>query len=174
MCTSSVVASAGDYTYDLDILTLNVLEEFLMDFKGCLVIVSHDRYFMDKLVEHVFAFEGDGEIRDFPGNYSDYREKKEQEELNAPKPEKPEKKVEAPKPTAEGERKISREERKALNRLESQIKKLENQKADLNAKFSDPNLDPNDIPALAKELDQIKKQIEVKEEEWMEMAEELT
>ncbi len=160
-------------TNDLDILTLNVLEEFLIDFKGCLVIVSHDRYFMDKLVEHVFAFEGDGLIRDFPGNYSDYRDRKEAEELNAPKPEKQKKKVEAPKPAEEGERRISREERKALNKLEGQIKKLESQKTDLNAKFSDPNLDPNDIPALAKELDDIKKQIDIKEEEWMEMAEEL-
>ncbi len=161
-------------TNDLDILTLNVLEEFLMDFKGCLVIVSHDRYFMDKLVEHVFAFEGDGLIRDFPGNYSDYREKKEKEIEETPKAAAVQAtKKETGEAPADGERKISREERKALNRLESQIKKLETKKTELSAKFADPNLDPADIPALAKELEEIKSQIEVKEEEWMEMVEEL-
>jgi len=159
-------------TNDLDILTLNVLEEFLMEFKGCLVIVSHDRYFMDKLVEHTFAFEGDGVIRDFPGNYTQYRDKQESEAAaareaaeNAPKKEVPT----APKK----DHQISREQRKAVNRVENQIKKLEAQKTELSNKFSDPNLNPDDIPALARELENIKQQIEEKEMEWMEMVEEM-
>jgi len=159
-------------TNDLDILTLNVLEEFLMDFKGCLVIVSHDRYFMDKLVEHTFAFEGDGVIRDFPGNYTQYRDKKEAEALQAEENAELQKKKTAT-PSPKKEHQISREQRKAVNRVESQIKKLENQKTELSAKFGDPNLNLNDIPVLAKELEQIKQQIEEKELEWMEMVEDM-
>jgi len=159
-------------TNDLDILTLNVLEEFLMNFKGCLVIVSHDRYFMDKLVEHTFAFEGDGVIRDFPGNYTQYRDKQEAEALAAAESAEEKSKKTAPN-TPKKEHQISREQRKAVNKVENQIKKLENQKNELSAKFADPNLNPNDIPTLAKELEQIKEQIEGKELEWMEMVEEM-
>ncbi len=159
-------------TNDLDILTLNVLEEFLMEFKGCLVVVSHDRYFMDKLVEHTFVFEGDGLIRDFPGNYTQYRDKLETE-AQQPKENDEPKKKKSTEPEAKKDHQISREQRKAINRVENQIKKLENQKTELSAKFGDPNLNPNDIPALAKELEQIKQQIEEKEMEWMEMVEEM-
>ncbi len=159
-------------TNDLDILTLNVLEEFLMEFKGCLVVVSHDRYFMDKLVEHTFVFEGDGLIRDFPGNYTQYRDKLETE-AQQPKENDEPKKKKSTEPEAKKDHQISREQRKAINRVENQIKKLENQKTELSAKFGDPNLNPDDIPALAKELEQIKQQIEEKEMEWMEMVEEM-
>ena len=159
-------------TNDLDILTLNVLEEFLLEFKGCLVIVSHDRYFMDKLVEHTFAFEGNGVIRDFPGNYTQYRDKQEVEAAvvreaaeNTPKKAAPE----APKK----DHQISREQRKAINRVENQIKKLEAKKTEISGKFADPNLNPDDIPALARELEDIKQQIEGKEMEWMELVEEM-
>ncbi|MCB0642232.1 MAG: ABC-F family ATP-binding cassette domain-containing protein, partial [Phaeodactylibacter sp.] len=107
-------------TNDLDIITLNVLEDFLLDFPGCIIIVSHDRFFMDKLVDHLFIFEGDGFIRDFNGNYLDYRDfQKEQERLqrSEERQKQPKKEKSTSKPEDDGQ-KLSYEQRKEMNRLE--------------------------------------------------------
>lgn len=154
-------------TNDLDILTLNVLEEYLMDFPGCLIIVTHDRYFMDKLVDHLFVLEGNGNIRDFNGTYSEYRElkKAEDREKTDIKPEI------APAPTEEPSKgKASFEQRKDFARLEKEIKKLEERKAEITSKFEDSSLSPEKIIELSKELDSISSQLEEKEEKWFELA----
>lgn len=153
-------------TNDLDIITLNVLEQFLLDFPGCLIVVSHDRYFMDKIVDHLFVFENQ-DISDFPGNYSDYRayKKLEQEEAYA-KP-KAEKKVqEKPKTT---DVTLTYQEQKQYKRLESDIKKLESQKAKLEAKFLE-DLNPDEIKELSIDLQKIESDIEGKTEAWFELS----
>ncbi|MEM7102493.1 MAG: ABC-F family ATP-binding cassette domain-containing protein [Bacteroidota bacterium] len=159
-------------TNDLDIITLNVLEEFLLQFQGCLVIVSHDRYFMDKLVDHVFAFEGNGSIRDYPGNYTAYRDfqiEKTQESRSAEKPK--QEKVNKRQIQKNANSGLSHEERKEFRRLEREIAKLEEKKTALSAKFNDPSLDHEAITELSKELGEITKQLEVKEDRWLELAE---
>ncbi len=164
-------------TNDLDIVTLNILEEFLLEFKGCLVIVTHDRHFMDKLVEHLFVFEGDGFIRDYPGNYTRYREwKRTQEEekelINAEK-KRQAKKLKSNTPVKEEPkgRRLSYEERKEFRSLEKAIEKLEKKKLELSNKFSDPSLTGEDMAKLSKELGLIGKEIEEKEDRWLELSE---
>jgi len=157
-------------TNDLDIITLQVLEEFLLDFPGCIVIVSHDRHFMDKIVDHTFVLKGGGEILDFPGNYSAYREfaKKEAIEIKAE-----EKEIAATLPVEKTASKISHEEQKEFKRLERQISKLEEKKATISEKFNDTSLSPEDITKLSKELNEISEELEEKEMRWMELVDEL-
>ena len=156
-------------TNDLDIITLNVLEEYLLDFPGCLIIVTHDRYFMDKLVDHLFILEGNGVISDYNYTYSEYRELKKTEER-----EKQESKSSASGATqAEdlSKGKASFEQRKDFARLEKEIKKLEEKKATITSTFEDASLSPERIMELSKELDQITDQLAEKEEKWFELAE---
>jgi ATP-binding cassette subfamily F protein uup len=160
-------------TNDLDIVTLNILEDFLLDFPGCIIIVSHDRYFMDKIVDHLFVFEGEGKIRDFPGNYTIYREVKkeeEQEQRRIAKAQGDNGDTKAPKlktkPNA-----LSHEERKELRRLEKQVLKLEERKAELTEQFNDTSLSAERITELSKELADINEELEEKEMRWMELAE---
>ncbi len=152
-------------TNDLDIITLNVLEEYLLDFPGCLIIVTHDRYFMDKLVDHLFILEGDGQIKDYNGTYSEYRELKKSEE-KAKQISLSESNVQLD----ENKGKASFEQRKDFARLEKEIKKLEEKKAEITAKFDDATLSPEKIMELSKELDGIVAQIGEKEEKWFELA----
>ena len=156
-------------TNDLDIMTLQVLEEFLQSFPGCIVIVSHDRHFMDKIVEHTFVLEGDGLVRDFPGNYSAYRAVAKQEAIEAKAEEK---ELAADQPVVKTASKISQEERKELKRLERQISKLEERKVKITAQFNDPSLTPDQITDLSKELNQLGDDLEEKEMRWMELVEE--
>ncbi|MGO2294962.1 MAG: ABC-F family ATP-binding cassette domain-containing protein [Psychroflexus halocasei] len=153
-------------TNDLDIITLNVLEQFLLDFPGCLIVVSHDRYFMDKIVDHLFVFENE-DISDFPGNYSDYRAyKKLEQEVAYAKP-KTEKKVQEKSKTTEVT--LTYQEQKQYKRLESDIKKLESQKAKLEAKFLE-DLNPEKIKELSIDLQKIEDDIEEKTEKWFELS----
>ena len=159
-------------TNDLDILTLNVLEEFLMEFPGCVIIVSHDRYFMDKLVDHLFIFEGNGKIKDFNGKYIEYREiqkEKEREEKRQERELAEKQAVAAPKKvvTEEG---LSQEEKKELKRLEKSIAKLEEKKEAVTMQFDNPDLTPEQISEFSKELAAIRQELEEKEERWMELA----
>jgi ATP-binding cassette subfamily F protein uup len=159
-------------TNDLDIMTLNILEDFLMEYPGCLIIVTHDRYFMDKIVDHLFVFEGNGHIKDFNGDYTMYRAyQKEQEEerrREEKKKEKQSKKQE--KPSSAGSQ-LTYEQRKKMNRLEKEISKLEEKKAQITEQFNQTGLDPEKIEGLSKELAEVKEQIEEKELQWMELAE---
>ncbi len=159
-------------TNDLDILTLNILEDFLLEFPGCVLIVSHDRYFMDKLVDHMFVFEGNGHIRDFNGDYSDYRRELKEREREQRKIERAEqqKQVAADQPK-QIERQRSQEERKEMNRLEKEIAKLEARKAEIMDLFNQSDIALSDIEKLSKELATLTETLEEKEMRWLELAE---
>lgn len=156
-------------TNDLDIVTLNVLEAFLLDFPGCLIVVSHDRYFMDKIVDHLFVFKGSGEIEDFPGNYSDYRSYE-----NSVVTEKDNK-----ADTLENQKKswkkdanspLSYEEQKEYKRLERSIAKLEVEKKEIEAVFANENLSGEQVDEYSIKLKQIIDQIDQKTTSWFELS----
>jgi ATP-binding cassette subfamily F protein uup len=160
-----------DPTNDLDIVTLNVLENFLLDFPGCLIVVSHDRYFMDKIVDHLFVF-GEGQITDFPGNYSDYRELKaleleakyeESSQSNSGPPE------QKPKQNSDPKSKLSFNEQKTYKKLEKEISTLEKKKEKIEAEFLN-DLSPDEIKEKTIELQNISKDLEVKTEQWFELS----
>lgn len=155
-------------TNDLDIITLNVLENFLLDFPGCLLVVSHDRYFMDKIVDHLFVFKGNGAIDNFPGNYSDYRVyensiPQEATEKNTPSEKKHWKKTQQSAA-------LSYNEQKEFQRLEREIAKLEKEKVELQQKFTQSDLSPDDIKALSMQLSDVETTIEAKTERWFELS----
>jgi ATP-binding cassette subfamily F protein uup len=152
-------------TNDLDILTLNVLEDFLMEFPGCVIMVSHDRYFMDKIVDHLFVLEGDGQCIDFNGDYSEYRQLA-KEKLQTLKRE--EKAVaQQSKEVVEKPSVITFEQRKEINKVEKEISKLEEKKKQVTNSFDDPLLTPEKIQQLSKELNEISQLIEEKELHWL-------
>jgi ABC transport system ATP-binding/permease protein len=153
-------------TNDLDILTLNVLQDYLMDYPGCLIIVTHDRYFMDNMVDHIFILEGEGKVKDYNGSYSEYIfEKKQKKETIS-------KETNTVTQTAEPTvSKLSYEQRKELNRLEKEIEKLEEKKVEITKKFDDPGLGHEDIMKWSSELEKLQQQLEEKEMRWMELAE---
>lgn len=165
-------------TNDLDIQTLNVLEDFLESYKGCLVIVTHDRYFMDKLVEHLFIFEGEGKIRDFNGNYQDYLDEQE-EKRNAAKiaqqaPKTP--KVEAPSAATEAvkapaKRKLSFKEQHELDTLNKEIPELEAQKQALSAKLSAGSNKHEELMQWSRAVEEINAQLDEKGMRWLELSE---
>ena len=160
-------------TNDLDVLTLNVLENFLMDFPGCLIIVSHDRYFTDKLVQHLFILDGEGGVKDYNGNYSKYRadrliEIREQQRVDREKRKVEEVKVNQVEQAA---KQLSHEERKAIKRLEKVIEKLEERKKTITLKFTDAEITPDQIAEMSKEIAEVKSQIVEKEEEWFMLSE---
>jgi ATP-binding cassette subfamily F protein uup len=157
-------------TNDLDIITLNVLENFLLDFPGCLLVVSHDRYFMDKIVDHLFVFRGDGEVEDFPGNYSDFRAY----EDSKPKEEAIEiKKIETKTVSNTPKIALTYKEKKEFDAIEGEIEKLGNQKTELESKFLDTTLSGEKINELSIKLQEISLQIEKKEERWFELSSKL-
>ncbi len=153
-------------TNDLDIVTLNVLESFLLDYPGCLLVVSHDRYFMDKIVDHLFVFRGEGEIEDFPGNYSDFRAYEDSAE-----PEKNEAKEKVNwkqnNPTTSG---LNFNEQKEFNKIEREIKDLEYEKKQIENLFAEGKVADADIAAKANELQAIIQKLEAKEERWFELS----
>ena len=152
-------------TNDLDIVTLNVLENFLLDFPGCLIVVSHDRYFMDKIVDHLFVFRGKGGIEDFPGNYSDFRA---YDGLTTTS-ETPKKKLKTDWKN-KTEKKPNYEEQRALKKLEKEIASLDAQKENLQQQFNDESLSPEDIKSLSIELTAVEKTLETKSNEWLERS----
>ena len=154
-------------TNDLDIVTLNVLENFLLDFPGCLIVVSHDRYFMDKIVDHLFIFRGNGLIEGFPGNYNDFRT---YEDSIVKTKVDSEKKAGKKQWKKDNNIKLSFNEQKELNTIESKLKSLEFDKKQLEAEFYDSNLSSEKINKLSSQLQQITKDIETKEERWFELT----
>lgn len=158
-------------TNDLDIFTLNVLEEYLQTFAGCLLIVSHDRYFMDKLAEHIFVFEGQGVIRDFPGNYTQLQANKAELAKAEKKVTKEVKKEKAPKPVKERERKLSFKEKRELETLETDIEQLETDKSQLETELNSGNMSPDEITAAAIRLNEINDDLDEKEMRWLELSE---
>mgnify|MGYP000395053213 CR=1 FL=1 len=158
-------------TNDLDIVTLNVLESFLMDFPGCLLVVSHDRYFMDKIVDHLFVFRGDAVIEDFPGNYSDFRIYEDSAVIESRAEKAKESKTDKKSWKNEGKaKKLSFSEQKEYNNIESKIKQLEEKKENLQNKFNDTSLSGDEINALSLELKEVIDTIETKTERWFELS----
>ena len=156
-------------TNDLDLPTLSVLENFLLDFQGCLLIVSHDRYFMDRLVDHLFVFEGNGEIMDFPGNYSQYREWQKEKE-NVVEPE--EKKAEAAKsPVIPQKKKLSYKEQREFDLLENEISQLEREKEEISKKLAATNGDFEELQKLSQRIGEVSALIDEKELRWLELNE---
>jgi ATP-binding cassette subfamily F protein uup len=156
-------------TNDLDIMTLQVLEEFLQHFPGVVVVVSHDRYFMDKIVEHVFVLGEGDKIRDFPGNYTDYRMAREQEIQNA-KNDSSSQKTEL-KTEQKSKAMASQEDRKELKRIEKQIQKLEEDKSKITEQFNNAELSSDKIMELSKQLQILQSDLEDKEMRWLELSE---
>jgi ATP-binding cassette subfamily F protein uup len=155
-------------TNDLDIVTLNVLESFLLDFPGCVIVVSHDRYFMDKVIDHLLVFKGEGLIEDFPGNYSDYRSYEDS------KPHVAKKEIIENKSWKEpAKNKLSYNEEKELNNLESKIKSLVYDKKELEKDFLKEGLAQEKILLMSNQLEKIIETINSKEERWFELSSKL-
>ena len=160
-------------TNDLDIATLQVLEAYLQDFKGCVIVVSHDRYFMDKVVDHLLVFRGEGNIDDFPGNYSEYREwqslRDREEAAQAEKQrEKP-----AAKParnTAERPRRLSFKEKQEMERLETEIAALEAEQHELEEALCSGQLTTEELTAKSKRLPQLQEELDEKSMRWLELS----
>jgi ATP-binding cassette subfamily F protein uup len=165
-------------TNDLDIITLNILEEYLAAFKGCLIVVSHDRYFMDKVVDHILVFEGQGEIRDFPGNYSQYREEMQGERC----------KVQGERYKVKGEKKLSNldpspctpnpspvkltfKEKRELESLEREIPELEAEQSQLENELSSGTLSTDELLTKSQRISKIIEELDVKTIRWMELSE---
>jgi len=162
-------------TNDLDLPTLSVLENFLSEYRGCLLIVSHDRYFMDRLVDHLFVFEGDGAVRDYPGNYSSYRieERAKEKSKDNPKKAEPEapKAAAPPPPPAPEKKKFSFKDKREYDQLEKEIAALEAEKNTITAKMMDPNLNYDEIQKLSNRMTFITNEQETKENRWLELSE---
>lgn len=160
-------------TNDLDLPTLSVLENFLNEYQGCILIVSHDRYFMDRLTNHLFVFEGEGEIRDFPGNYTQYRIwKKEQEEKKNEPIVVSKTQIAEPVNTATVEkRKISYKEKREFEVLQQDIEALENEKIDVSRQLNDGTLSYDQIQKFSKRIGEISALLDEKELRWLELSE---
>jgi len=155
-------------TNDLDIITLNVLESFLLDFPGCLLVVSHDRYFMDKIVDHLFVLKGQGEIEDFPGNYSDYRA---YEGENQSDSEVIEKKTKNEwKKSERSSKGLSYQDQQAFKKLEKAIQKLEIEKVVLQNRFVNETLNSKEIKDLSIALKEIESDLNQKSDQWLEFS----
>lgn len=165
-------------TNDLDIVTLSVLEDFLTNFQGCVLIVTHDRYFMDKLVDHLFVFEGEGVVRDFPGNYTEYRDRKELEERTKPSADTntnmvKEEKVAEPekvKAPAADKKKASFKEKFEYEQLEKEIAELEKEKEDLSEKLNKVT-DHEEVLKYSQRISKIIEALDEKGLRWLELSE---
>ncbi|MBO9731713.1 MAG: ABC-F family ATP-binding cassette domain-containing protein [Chitinophaga sp.] len=162
-------------TNDLDLPTLSILESFLQEFQGCVMIVSHDRYFMDKLVEHLFVFEGDGEIRDYPGNYTQYREWQKEEDRKKTLPPKkeaiPEPSIKTPTIVENKTRKMSFKEKRELEILEKEIEQLETEKKTIEAALSGGELAFDKMEPLSHRIGEIIQLLDEKGMRWLELSE---
>ncbi|MEE0921188.1 MAG: ABC-F family ATP-binding cassette domain-containing protein [Paludibacteraceae bacterium] len=156
-------------TNDLDIPTLNVLEDYLQKFQGCLIVISHDRYFMDRVVDHIFVFHGQGHVQDFPGNYTQYRLETIKREGDEAKGERLEAK--GTKTKTEQKRRLSFKEKKELEELETRMPALEEEKATLEALLSGGATIPNDIARASKRYQEVQEELDMAELRWLELSE---
>ena len=159
-------------TNDLDIQTLNVLEEYLESYKGCVIVVSHDRYFMDKIIDHLFVMDGGGVIKDYPGNYSDYRlwkraklQEQEQQKSKAVRPKS------AVYEKRKNENRLTFNEKRQLEQLEIEIPKLESKKAELETVMSSGTMSVDDLMNASVEITKLMEEIELKTMQWLELSE---
>ena len=158
-------------TNDLDIITLNVLEDYLKNFGGCVIVVSHDRYFMDKVVDHLMVFNGQGDIRDFPGNYTHYREWKEaKEQKEKEEVKQTEEKVARVRPTSD-KRKMTFKEKREYEQLEAEIAQLEDEKTQIEAQLCSGELSVELLTEKSKRLPEVNELIDEKTMRWLELSE---
>jgi len=160
-------------TNDLDILTLNILEDYLLQFDGCVMVVSHDRYFLDKVTDHLFVFEGNGGVKDFPGNYTDYythikAQEKQQKAASSVAGKESKKKKPARKPD---KNKLTFKEKKEMESLEYQIKKLETQKSEMEAQLNSGSLVGEELLQTSSNLGNIIEELDHCEMRWLELSE---
>ena len=156
-------------TNDLDIVTLGILEEYLCNFKGCLIVISHDRYFLDNIIDHLFVFEGNGVIKDFPGNYSDYRNWKNEFDKENKEASKPKEKTNE-KPKTERQAKMTFKERKEFEQLAIEIEELTTEKESLDKLFNSGQEIP-DILEKSARYNELKEILDEKEMRWLELSE---
>jgi ATP-binding cassette subfamily F protein uup len=162
-------------TNDLDLPTLSILENFLLEYQGCVIIVSHDRYFMDKLVDHLFVFEGNGVVRDYPGNYTQYREWQKEEDKRKAE-EKKETKAETVQVAAatqaeSGPRKMTYKEKREFETLEKEMEALEEEKKAIEAKLSSGTLPYEEMEPLTHRIGEVIKLLDDKGMRWLELSE---
>jgi ATP-binding cassette subfamily F protein uup len=159
-------------TNDLDIVTLQILEEYLQDFPGCVIVVSHDRYFMDKVVDHLLVFKGQGEIKDFPGNYTQYREWQalQPKELSSAG-QKPAKVSTDTRSERETKRKMSFKEKREFEQLEKDIATLEDEKKQIEDALSSGTLSVDEITQMSKRLPLLNDELDEKSMRWLELSE---
>ncbi len=155
-------------TNDLDILTLNALEDFLADYRGCLIVVSHDRFMLDKVVDHLFVLDGKGGVKDVLGSYSEFRDKR--AELQAADKPKKEAKAEYIPPRKQNAPQLSKEQKKELRKLERLVEKLEVEKENLLAQLSAGDLSGDEINNVSKQLGDVQNKLDEAELQWMELA----
>lgn len=168
-------------TNDLDIVTLNILEEYLQSFKGCVIVVSHDRYFMDKVVDHLLVFKGDAELKDFPGNYTDYREwnelmeeqEREEKKSKEQRAKTKENLTPLPSPRVEGnsKRKLTFKEKQEFEALEKEIPQLEKEKAEIENKLASGSLSSDEIIKASQRHGEVNELIDEKTMRWLELSE---
>ncbi|MBQ5393610.1 MAG: ABC-F family ATP-binding cassette domain-containing protein, partial [Alistipes sp.] len=162
-------------TNDLDIQTLTVLEEYLASFKGCVIVISHDRYFMDKIADHLFVMQGGGEVKDFPGNYTQYRLWRKEQEAAAQLEEQQRQKRQAAPAPQKAQRsyadRLSFKERRELEALEAELPELERQKAAIETELSSGMLSPDKLQESSKRIVELMEDIELKTLRWMELSE---
>ena len=156
-------------TNDLDIVTLGILEEYLAEFKGCLIVISHDRFFLDNIVDHLFVMEGNGVVKDFPGTYSEYARWKRERDADTRRAEVQKKPV-SERPKSARERKLTFKERKEMESLTAEIDALTAEKAQIEAKFNEGG-DPDEITALSARYQEISELLDEKEFRWLELSE---
>jgi ABC transport system ATP-binding/permease protein len=147
------------------------LEDYLSNFPGCLIVITHDRYFMDRLADHLFVFEGDGVIRDFPGNYTDFRESLKEEAISTEKP--VEKKIPSEKKARQRDekKKLSFKEQKEFEQLEKDIEQLEQRKSELVRQMHSGTASHEDLMKWSKELEQVESMMDEKTNRWLELSE---
>ena len=163
-------------TNDLDIVTLQILEEYLADFPGCVIVVSHDRYFMDKVIDHLLVFRGNGDIQDFPGNYTQYRQwnnERSRQEITEKKNIKPSTPQPEPRDIAKTERrrKLTYKEKMEMEQLEKDIERLEKEQADLERELCGNTTDIGRLTEISKRLPLLKEELDEKSIRWLELSE---
>ncbi|MBR3568028.1 MAG: ABC-F family ATP-binding cassette domain-containing protein [Salinivirgaceae bacterium] len=158
-------------TNDLDIVTLNVLEDYLSKYDGCVLIVSHDRFFMDKVVDHLFVFEGNGKIKDYPGNYTQYRDWKNSQAKAETAAAKPEQSQQKPRERTESKRRMTFKERKEFEQLEAEIEQLETEKSEIEAALSGGESDAKRITELSTRFDEVSRLLDEKSDRWIDLSE---
>jgi len=165
-------------TNDLDIVTLQILEEYLQDFPGCVIVVSHDRYFMDKVVDHLLVFKGQGEVKDFPGNYTQYREWEKMESGSSSRPSRPSTPSNTSSPSSpsksyrhDDRRRLSYKEKRELEQLEREIAALEEEQRLLEEQLCSGTLSVEELTEKSKRLPVLKDELDEKSMRWLELEE---